>query len=282
MNTIFTSVPLVQVVKEIGFLEGDLGREFLREYNARAERDYGQTRVGHNLGDALYMWDDKAKEWSDGAKHIVEIDRDVVVGTSPFATILAYMVLREGGLRTATRDEIIEGIYSGMGKLAGGSWYTYGGLVLRSEDNPHSYLAADLAAQLRARSYRLDYPLLIHFKDLSLRHDDNAPDGLALNLNENIDLVCDPTLNRVSEFDHDVDVKLSGLFPYMIDQDPCEYKYPYNDNGERSLTISGNEGGRVVIVKVLPTPVPVAIEGQLKNYPTWYQPLVGISHNTHN
>ena len=250
MDPTFTSVPLVQVIKEIGFLEGNLGRQVFEEYNNRVGRDYRQTENQYrSLRGGL--------EVLDYEKRIeLGITRDVVIGSSSFGTVLVDEILREIGLRTATRDEILTGIESNLGQLAGASWYTHAGLILRSEGEPNSYLATDLVAQLRARDHKLDCPILIHFKDLSLKRDDNSPYGLTFKLNENPDLVYDETLNVAKLVD--CDIKLSGLSAIYLDCDMMEQTYNFK-NDEPPLDDPGTDDARIAIVKVLPSPIPMTL-----------------------
>ena len=136
---------VAQSTPQIGFLEGDFGREFLQEYNRRVEEEYGNNQV----------------------LRVLTQEDNLVKGSNPFAVVLANQILREGGLRTATQPDLEMALISSALQLRETSVDT--GLVLRSETDPNKYLASDLAKQLRARSVhpQFEYPILVDLKDLT-------------------------------------------------------------------------------------------------------------------
>ena len=169
-KTQFKGKPLSKDV-QIGFLECKFGEEFLVEYQGRVERDY---RNNKNL-------------------RILTESNGLVVGSNPFAVVLADQILREEKLRVATQADLEKALRLQTLDLSG--TYEDTGLVLRSEAYPNSYLAGDLTKQLRARDPKVQYPVLLNPRDLSLRLDAASPYDLAFKLREDASPVYALVLN---------------------------------------------------------------------------------------
>lgn len=147
------------------FLEGDFGRAVLEDYMGRVKADYKDN------------YDLKVLTYQDG----------LVKGSNPFAVVLVNQIIRKQGLRTATQADLERILRTNALDLKG----TYGrcensALVLRSENEPNSYLAKNLAGKLKERlgkEYKL--PLMINLCDLELENDAGSKNyGLAFRIRE--------------------------------------------------------------------------------------------------
>ena len=159
----------------------------MQEYGGRVTKDYGNHS---SLGILSY---------NDG----------VVKGSSPFAVVLANQVLRPEKLRTATQADLERILKVKALSLRG--TYEDSGLVLRSEDGTNSYLAGNLAGQLRARNPQVQLPVLVNLSDLELVNDLSSNYGLAFKLTDGATPIYAPVLNQSGNFNsEDIDEK-TGL-----------------------------------------------------------------------
>ena len=81
-------------VPRIGFLKGDFGKAFLKEYNGIVKADYKNVSALNVL-------------------RYADIE-NVVKHSTPFVVVLANKILRREGLRTATQADIEKAIRSGV------------------------------------------------------------------------------------------------------------------------------------------------------------------------
>ena len=194
MKAKFQGTPLFPKTKynpDVFMLGGDFGREVLKEYNKIVESKYNNNE---NL-------------------RVLSESNDLIVGSNPFAVVvLNNKVLNPQGLRTATQADL-ELILKHRPDLNLKGTYEDTGLVLRSEGEPNSYLAGDLAKQLKARGPNFKYPVLIHLKDLSLKLDQDSSYGLAFNLKDEAEPIYVPILNSLnsSKFNSSDINKSTGL-----------------------------------------------------------------------
>src|SRR3989344_6156115 len=168
----FNGKPLIEVPKEyltIGFLEGDFGKEVLNEYKGRA-KDYN--------------------------KHldILSYKYNIVQGSNPFAVVLMNKVLNEEGLKTASQSDLEKAIKLNALNLNG--TYEDTALILRTENNPNSYLAKDLMKQIRKSNKEAKIPVMIPLNQLGLVKDANSDYGLAFKLKEDAEIIYAPILNK--------------------------------------------------------------------------------------
>ena len=145
------------------FLEGKLGKYVNEEIQAK----YGKFSVINTVG---------YKKFSRTVK-----------GSTPFYVVAVNEVLRNNGinLRTANQAELEKALREGSLNLKG--HYEDSGLILRSGEEPNSYLAQKLLKQQRKLGFsegRLPYPLMIPLTELELRDDGNSEYGLAFDLME--------------------------------------------------------------------------------------------------
>ena len=245
MKAEFEGRLLIEVPKDtpkIGFLEGDFGREFLAEYNGRASK-YGNNS---SLGE-------------------LSIQDGLVKGSNPFTVVLANEVLAKEKLRTATQADLEKALKLRVLELREN--YEDTGLVLRSEENPNSYLARDLTKQLRARNIKFEYPVLLNLTDLSLKVDQDSDYGLAFNLKDEAVPVYVPVLNSLngSRFNFSDVNEATGL-PQQLKKEGERYLFTRNSGLSRlyldgdlnldsynDLFDSSNSGGRIVVVSGLAT-----------------------------
>src|SRR3989344_8991572 len=79
--------PIAPITFKSAFLlKGQFGKDFLQEYNGRVKRDYDNVSALKVLS-----FDDS---------------KDQVVGSNPFAVVLANQILKPMGIRTATQAEL--------------------------------------------------------------------------------------------------------------------------------------------------------------------------------
>lgn len=161
------------------FLQGDLGKNFLREYNAKVEKD-------HKNASALKVlsWDNKEQ---------------VVIGSNPFSVVLASQILQPKGIRTATQAELEKILKNNSRPLEG--HYEDSALVWRSNEEPNKYLAQDIYAQFKGRGilFKDKTPYVIPLFGLALRNDANSPDDLSFALTEQTTYFKAPILNSKTE-----------------------------------------------------------------------------------
>ena len=165
------------------FLEGDFGRDFLEEYQGRARADYGNAKV----------------------LDVLRENNDLIKGSNDYAVVLANKILRQVGLRTATPEDVEKILRENRLDLK--DFYVDIALVLRSEDEPNSYLAKDLRKQI-GRGKRL--PVMISLIGLDLRIDENSPRGLSFDLREDVKVIQDDTLISDGGYfnSEDIDIKI--------------------------------------------------------------------------
>ena len=182
-----TEKKLPAFIPQVGFMEGDFGEAFLKEYNERARADYN----GNSSLNVL--------SYRDG----------VVKGSNPFAVVLANQILRQEGLRTAIQADLEKALRTCALNLSG--FYEDTGLVLRSENNPNTYLAKDLMNQVKRRNKKQKLPVMIPLTGLELKTDSNSPHGLTFNLPESAEVIYAPILNKPGNFNsEDIDA-ITGL-----------------------------------------------------------------------
>jgi hypothetical protein len=176
----FKGKPLIEIpefIPRVGFLEGDFGKAVLKEYQERAEKDYGSASVL----DVLF--------YEDG----------LVKGSNPFAVVLVNQIIGQEGLRTATQADLERILKTQALTLNGQHENT--GLVLRTEDDPNSYLARNLMAQLKARNPKAVMPSMVPLSELELVTDANSPHQLAFKLKDSSQVFYDVfILNKYGTF----------------------------------------------------------------------------------
>lgn len=154
-------IKLLEIIPTAGFLDGNFGKDVLKEYQGRVKRDYAKAPVLNVL------------DYEDG----------VVKGSNPFAVVLVGSIVGQDGLRVATQADLERAIKCDALPLRG--QYEDTGLVLRSEGEPNSYLARHLMQQIRARNSKAEMPSVIPLSGLELVTDQNSPHGLAFKLKDN-------------------------------------------------------------------------------------------------
>jgi len=177
IKTEFKGTPIVpKNIKfpQIGMLQGDFGKEVLAEYKGRAVKDYANASA---LG-------------------VLEYSSGVVKGSNPYAVVLVNQILNENGMRTVTPADLEKALQAGF-NLSG--TYEDSALVLRSKDEPNSYLAKNLADQIGLRQ-KVKYPIMIPLNGFELITDPHAPQGLAFKLRDDAEIIYAPILNKQGNF----------------------------------------------------------------------------------
>jgi len=160
------------------FLEGDSGKQILKEYNKRVKADYKDS----------------------SALKVLFFSDNVVKGSNPFAFILLNKILTQQKMRIATPADLERALEKEAINL--GNTYEDSALVLRSSGEPNGYLASDLINQVKQRG-NLKYPLMIPLAGLDLKYDSNSPHNLSFQLTDFAELIYAPQLkdkNNRSKF----------------------------------------------------------------------------------
>jgi hypothetical protein len=182
MKAEFKGNPLIEIPKNIpsyNFLEGELGKEILEEYNSIVKQDY---KDNSNL---------KVLNFSDG----------VVKGSNSYSIFPMFEILSKYGLRNANPADVQKIINRNENFLK--NIYVDLGLVLRTENSPNEYLAKQLGKQSKERKYKFSNsnPLVFKSSDLELIVDSNSQLGLGFKIKES----ASPFNAR--EFDNEYDGK---------------------------------------------------------------------------
>ena len=173
-------IPIVtEASPHAGFLTGKPAEEFLREYKRRVSADYG----GNNALDVL-AYDEK---------------QGVITGSNPFAVVLANQLLRDNGLHVATMADLERVLRTGDA-IDISHHYVDIALFLVSEDDPHSYLAHDIAKQIKERNGgKPDFPVMVPLRCVEVENDESSPKGLRFKLSGDT-IVYAPILNEPNNF----------------------------------------------------------------------------------
>ena len=141
-----------------------LGEEFGREINTKIQERYGEYNAIK-----VIVFDD---------------DKKVVTGSNPFYVVAVNEFLQEG-IRTATQADLERILRENKLPLQG--HYEDSSLVLRTKQEPNSYLATDLFNQFKQRGINLDETTayVIPLNSLTLRKDEQSPSKLSFTLPEN-------------------------------------------------------------------------------------------------
>jgi len=152
------------------FLEGDLGRQVLEEYNQIASKDYQGA----------------------SALNVLSFGDNVVKGSNPFAFVLLNKILAQQKMRIASPADLERCLEKGELDLRG----TYGdsGLVLRDSGNPNEYLLNNLATQINI----LETPVMIPLTGLGLKYDSNSPHDLVFQSTDFSEIIYAPQLNKTN------------------------------------------------------------------------------------
>lgn len=220
---VFKGKPLIEIpefIPQAGFLEGDFGKAFLKEYKGRVGSDYNDNS---NLD-------------------VLRYDNDVVKGSNPFAVVLANQILSQERLRTATQADLEKALKIGWNL---GGTYEDTGLVLRSGENEdyskNTLLAKELAEQVKGRGIKFSpkKPVMIPLTGLELENSDNDY-GLTFKLKEDAEVYEAPILNKRGSFDsEDIDEK-TGL-PNKVKNSGSRTLYT-RDSGLSRLALDNDLG----------------------------------------
>ena len=193
---IFQGKPLIEIpqtIPQIGFLQVDFGKAFLKEYQGRTKADYDGNS---NLNVLAYR-------------------DNVVKGSNPFAVVLANQILRQNRLRTANQADLERALK--VSALSSRETYEDTGLVLRTEDDKdnskNTSMAKDLASQLKARGIKFSpkNPTVIPLTGLELQTTQGNDYGLTFRLREDAQIYEAPILSEGGQFNsEDIDEK-TGL-----------------------------------------------------------------------
>jgi hypothetical protein len=162
--------PLVEIpenIPQIGFLGGRKGKEIDNSIR-RDFKDFAVLQVGNH---------------SD----------DVVKGSNPFYVVAVQAKLPEG-VSVATQADLENALR--MVTMDFRKTYEDTGLVLRTEEEPNSYLARNLIEQVKTRDPKAKMPVMIPLRGLELERDADSPHGLSFKLGDDVELIYAPILNK--------------------------------------------------------------------------------------
>lgn len=167
------AVPLIEIPKDIpqiGYFGGDAGKEIDKAIK-QDYKDISALQIGN---------------YSD----------NIIKGSSPFYVVAVQSRLPQG-VRVASQSDLEKAMKLGVLDLRG--TYEDTGLVLRTEENPNSYLAGNLMAQIKARlGKKAKMPVMIPLYGLELTRDQNSHYGLSFKLGDNAEIIYAPILNQTS------------------------------------------------------------------------------------
>lgn len=129
------------------------------------------------------------------ALQVGKYSSDIVRGSNSFYAVAVQNRL-PAGVRVASQSDLERAMKLGVMDFRG--TYEDTGLVLRSNDNPNSYLAGNLMTQVQERlgkKVKFSGPMLINLYDLELAKDQNSPYGLAFKLKDDAELTPAPILS---------------------------------------------------------------------------------------
>ena len=160
------------------FLEGDYGKEFLKEYNGIVKIDYSDNSVL------------KVLNWNE--------EGNIVTGSSDYSVVLANKIFRDRGekVRTANSSDLAEILKAGRLDLKG--YYEDAGLVLRTLTKVNEYLAGVLYEDIKQKKGNVKMPFMISLSDLELKIDPNSPSKLAFVSGENANPIYSDKFNHAN------------------------------------------------------------------------------------
>ena len=193
----FKGSPLVDptLVPSIGFLTDDFGEAVFAAYQEEVVKYHPKAR--ESLDVLAYNRENK-----------------VITGSNSFAAVVLnnLPIIRDSGLHIATQADLGLMLKGDDTLRVADNHYIDTGLVLRSEDDPNSYLARILAADIKERTKQdSQYPLLIHLKDVRVEPDEKSPYGLVFKLESDAKPVHALILNKTGYYgNQDIDAE-TGL-----------------------------------------------------------------------
>lgn len=244
----FSGRPLAET-PEIDYLKGEFGEKFLEAYNSVVKEKYNDN----------------------GTLKVLKFSDNVVKGSSTYSSIIAADILRQNGLEIAKPVDIefARKLYEsnpGSGLNIRGHCYVDYGVVFRTVDSPNEYYAKKLEPQIRKALdlKKIKDPVVTLSADLDLVNDEEAPNGLGLNLRKGAKPFEAPILKILKK---DGRFKSEGVdentgLPEKLDDEGNRYLYT-RDSGLSRLSLYGGldlgscwdvlagsySGGRVVAVK---------------------------------
>ncbi|MFH1482508.1 MAG: hypothetical protein ABIE46_03240 [Patescibacteria group bacterium] len=153
----------------IGFLGGEQGKEI----NNSIKKDYKNFPALQiaNYGDGL------------------------IKGSNPFF-VVAVQERLPNNMRVASQSDLEKALKWKSLDLKG--IYVDSSLALKTEENPNSYLAKNLIAQIKKRDSKSKMPVMIPLCELSLVEDSSSVYGLRFELKEDANILFAPILNKES------------------------------------------------------------------------------------
>jgi len=147
-------------------------------------------------------------------------EKGVVVGSNPFYVVAVNRLLRvhHPEFRTATQGELEKVFQQGILPIKD-TFYEDSALVLRSLEDPNSYLANNLAQQLIAKGFNQvspQKPLVVWLNQLDIEKDEGSPHKLSFKLTDETSPFYVPILSSTSGSKFDESNLDSNGFPKSV------------------------------------------------------------------
>ena len=209
---------------EYGFLSGEFGKEFLKEYKAVVNSDY------HNNPNLSRL------EFEKGVPEKCSILRG-----SFYSLVLANSLLKKEGLRIATLSDLPSILDSNKNLIEDYSLSL--GLVLRKGDSDNFYLSK-LKGQAKKEGYTFSdsSPLLLNISDLEVILDSEFPEGLRIKIGEFATPYNVPKLGENNDELYFNELDLSGFPNFLNKREHGEKRFYSVSFHALSELILGSEG----------------------------------------
>ena len=128
--------------------------------------------------------------------------KGVITDSNPPSIVLVNRILKRSGLHVATQADL-ECVLRAGDPLGLRGHYEDTALVLRGESGPNSYLAKDIADQIRKRGGdQLNFPVMVPLRYFELENDKGSKNGYGLRfkLSEDAEIVYAPILKNPGKF----------------------------------------------------------------------------------
>jgi len=264
--------------KAFALIDGNLGQDFIKEYDARALKDFAKHGGYRALIGALRP-----------------DENGVITGSDMVANVLAYEILNEAGLTMIQPEDVAAMLKSPLlqneflrdGTNDSRAFHT--GFVVNPEDVliDEAGLLNNLRSQLTQKGHASCRRYLVPFADVRLVNSDSHHSGLSLKLKDDIEPIGLPRLPNYKAFDTNrfqevnpetgfpATVSKEGEYQMHLDQDPgvAGLEYFFKQNEPLGITTHATNlgyfpGKRIVLVKEI-------AEGTRKRYQQAFDVFVG-------
>jgi hypothetical protein len=211
MTEEFKHANLIKIPQDIlsyNFLEGDFGKEIIKEYNSIVKSKY---KDNSNL-------------------NVFNYKDEVVKGSNVYSILVMDDLLSKYGLRTADSADASKIINNNEEFLKG--FYVDFGIVLRNEGIANEYFAKELAKQSKKRNYKFSNanPLVFKPSDLEVVLDNNSSFGLGFKIKDLVSPFHAPELSYKNSGKRFKEINSNGV--PIFDKNGSKFNY----TGQRGLS----------------------------------------------